>query len=394
MSGKLTETREALDLLKDQVGPVGGDADQALFPAVPGEQLIAPARNLMEWSAAQGLHFAFYDTTVYQWASKSREGTDGHAGINRAQLGLRANLAEIEGLGRMIGVAQLRYSSEVGGQPPLASQIGSPYTVDADYTTLTWRLLRLFLAQQLGSEELVVTVGKLNPNDYILSNPYAGDETSQFLAGPLDGSDAMPLGWNNYTLGAALQAQFTPATYLNTVLTSPAAGNNSGFDIDAIGDGGYWIGAEFGWVFNLPGGGPSRLCGGASLTNATDSAEVLSGSYANVWAMAHAEIREGFGVFGQWAWSDPTINSIESELMGGFLAQDIFGPKGGLAIGIGGGATIMSDGDQQNLIECFIRTQATPSMQFTIDLQYIPETVEDGGLEDVFIFGIRQTFTF
>lgn len=393
MSGKLAETRQALDLLHEQPGTLGQEPGDALMPRMYGEELLAPARNLMAWSAEQGLHFAFYDTTVYQWANKSLAGTDGHAGINRAQLGVRANIAETPGLGRTIALGQVRYSSVVGGEPPLASQVGSPYTVDSDYSLLTWRLMRLYIAQQLGSKDLVLTVGKLNPNDYMLSNPYAGDETSQFLAGPLDGSDAMPLGWNSYTLGMALQAQFTPATYLNVALTSPVAGNNTGFDVGAVGDGGYWVGAEFGWVFDLPGGGPSRLCGGLSLTNTNDAAVVLSGGYANAWAMAHAELREDLGVFAQWSWSDPTISTVESEVMAGFLAEDIFGPKGGVAIGVGGGTTIMSDGESQDLIECFLRTQATPSIQFSIDLQYIPQPAA-GGLEDVFIFGIRQTLTF
>ncbi len=394
MAGRLAEAAESLDLLQTQPGTLGSEANAALIDPMPGEQVLAPARNLMEWSAQRGIRWAAYDTTVYQWASRSQPDTPGEAGINRFQIGATAHLGDLLGLGKSIVVAQGRYSSVIGGTPPLSTQIGSPYAVDSDFSLTQWRLLRLYATQQLGSDDLLLTVGKINPNDYIFANPYAGDETSQFIAAPLDGSDALPAGFNNYTLGTALQWQPSAQTYINTVLTSPGAGASTGTGISDVGDGGYFLAVEAGYTIDLPRGGPSRWLAGASVTNTNMDFTVLNGNYASAWSILHAELRPDLGTFVQWSWSDPTINPIEMELMGGLLWTDILGTKGGLAMGLGGGTSIMSGGDSQEIVELFFRTQATPSIQFSIDLQYIPQTVQVPEQDDVFLFAIRQTLTF
>ncbi len=394
MAGRQAEAAESLELLRAQPGTLGSDANIALIDPMPGEQCLAPARNLMEWSAARGIRWAAYDTTVYQWANRSHPDTPGEAGINRFQIGATAHLGDLFDCGEGIVVAQGRYSSVIGGTPPLSTQIGSPYAVDSDFSLTQWRLLRLYATQQLGSDDLLLTVGKINPNDYIFTNPYAGDETSQFIAAPLDGSDALPSGFNNYTLGAVLQWQPSAQTYLNAAFTSPGAGESTGTGVSDLGDGGYWLAVEGGYTFDMPNGGPSRWLAGASVTNATMDFTVLDGNYASAWSILHAELRPDLGTFVQWSWSDPTVNTIEMELMGGLLWTDIFGAKGGLALGLGGGTSILSGGDSQEIVELFLRTQATPSIQFSVDLQYIPQTVEDPQLDDVFLFAIRQTLTF
>ncbi|MDA1106233.1 MAG: carbohydrate porin [Planctomycetota bacterium] len=394
MSVRLAETADTLDLLTYQPGSLGSEPDTAFIDPMPGEQLLAPARNLMEWSAGRGIQWAAYDTTIYQWASRSQPGTPGHAGINRFQLGATANLGDFFDWGKTIVVAQGRYSSAIGGMPPLASQIGSPYSVDADFSLTQLSLLRLFVTQQLGSDTLLLTVGKVNPNDYIFTNPYAGDETSQFIAAPLDGTDALPSGFNNYTLGAVLQWQPSAQTYINSALTSPGAGASTGTGVSEIGDGGYWLAVEGGYVFDLPGGGPSRWLAGASLTNTDMNFNVLDGNYASAWSILHAELHPDLGTFVQWSWSDPEVDSIQMELMGGLLWTDILGTKGGLTMGLGGGTSVMSGGGSQEIVELFFRTQVAPSVQFSIDFQYIPQTVDAPQQDDVFLFAIRQTLTF
>ncbi|MDA1008128.1 MAG: carbohydrate porin [Planctomycetota bacterium] len=392
--GSKESAAHALELLKEQPGTLGQPTDIALIDPFWPELAFSPVRNLMQYSADHGIKWAIYDTTVYQWANKYLPGYDGGSGINRFQVGLTVALGKIDGLGHTSFVAQGRVNSVLDGSPPLGEQIGSLVTLDADFSVASEKWLRLMLVQELGSPDVLATIGRIDPNDYIDGNPYANDETTLFLAAPLDGSDALPLGFQNYAPGAALQIQCTEWSYINTIITSPVGGLSDSTGFSDIPTGGFFVGSEFGFVLDYPGGGPSRIAAGGCLTNVNAVGDVLSEIRPGAWVLAHAELRPDFAAFAQWSYADPLVTTIQNEAMAGVYFTNLFGSKGAVAVGLGGGTSWAATGGSQDLIELFVRTQLTPSIQFTVDFQFIPKPINAPTLDDVFVVGLRTTVTF
>ena len=98
-------------------------------------------------------------------------------------------------------------------------------------------------------DRLTVSVGKINPNDYLALNLFASDETSQYLNTALDGNDVLPVGYQGYTEGIAVQFLPLDWVYFNMV-TSSASGTMGNYFEQSF-DKGIFIGVEGGLLLKL-----------------------------------------------------------------------------------------------------------------------------------------------
>ena len=125
-----------------------------------------------------GTTFDIYDSMVFQALSDSLPGTRSSEGTNRFNIRTDMKLLELDDRSHTQFTVQWRANNFMpANSQPLASSVGSPEGLNAQRTSFDTRLIRLTLAQGLMEDRLTVSVGKINPNDYLALNLFASDET-------------------------------------------------------------------------------------------------------------------------------------------------------------------------------------------------------------------------
>lgn len=282
--------------------------------------------------------------------------------------------------------------------------IGTDIVLDSNYTGLQGtRLVRVRYEQGRFDNRAMVFAGKINPNDYLLNNPFAGDETTQFLASMFDGSDATEAGFQGYMLGAGVMTVPFDCVYANFVATNPATAAYRSLGTEGLDSGLWWFGSEVGVIMNLFGDDsfPGKYCVGFNTTNSsytsTDLASAVTGN--GFWVMATEYLTEDVGVWGQFTYTDPQVALYKTEFTLGVSFENCFGRKRD-GFGIAWGYTTPPQGELgvQTVAEIYYRLQLTESIQITPDIQIVtnptdPLTGVAQG-NNVFVFGIRALVHF
>ena len=376
--------------------PVGMEGLDPLFPD-PLQPLVNPVRNAEEAASVYaGTRFDLYDSLVFQGVTDSLPGTRGTEATNRFNLRMDTKVLDWADGSHTRFTLQWRASNVMpSGSPPLAQSVGSPAGLNAQRTLFDTRLIRLMVTQGFCEDRVTVSLGKINPNDYIGLNLFASDETSQFLNTALDGNDVLPVGFQGYTEGAAFQLLPVNWFYVNGVLSSASGTNGYGFD-EAFRKG--WFGGlETGFILR-PFDRPLRLSASWSATNANEA--TLEGGpsvQGNGWTgLAQWLATDELGVWLQIAAADASVAySATSEGMAGFTLDDAFGRRGD-GIGLGGGWTTPLDDTlrTQGLVEGYWRVQVTGSLQLTFDLQLLLPAGSPQLGDAVLAGALRAKFTF
>ncbi len=380
-------------------GPV-----DALLPD-PFSYCFSPVRNLAIASQEQlGMRWDIYNVTVYQASTSSMPGFSDGEGVNRFNVRGDLKLWDFGGgaMGRI--TAQMRETDAFPQSSDLGTQVGTQITLDSNYTShLGTRLVRLRYEQGVLDNHVMFSVGKINPNDYVLNNPFAGDETTQFLASIFDGSDAAESGFQGYLLGTALLVVPFEGVYANFVATAPSTAATNGFGADLLGTGLWWFASEVGIVTDFLGDkdAPGRYSFGFNTTNCSyESSDLATSSSGNgFWVMATEYFTPDIGAWAQFTYCDPDVALYKSEFTAGLSLENCFGRKrDGFGVAFGYTTNPESGLGVQTVTELYYRLQVTNSVQLTPDIQVITNPTNpvagtnDGGT--IVVFGIRAMVHF
>ena len=380
-------------------GPVNGILPDPCGP------LFSPVRNVEIASQEQlGIRWDIYNVTVYQMASASLAGDSRDEGANRFNLRADLKLWDFGGgaMGRI--TAQMRQSNSFPTQTELGTAIGSDITLNSNFTGLYGtKLVRVRYEQGLLDNHVMGFVGKINPNDYLLNNPFAGDETTQFMASIFDGSDAAQSGFQGYLLGTGAMVVPVEGIYANFLVTNPSTASYRGLGTQGLGSGLWYFGSEVGLITDLFGDkdAPGKYSFGFSTTNAAyTSTSLADQEFGNgFWVMGTEYLTQDIGVWAQFTYCDPDVALYKTEFTMGLSMDECFGRKRD-GFGVAWGYTTAGESSLgvQTVTEIYYRLQLTDSIQITPDIQIITNPNDPiGGTSqgnNVFVFGIRALVHF
>ena len=214
----LTTEPVALELWTPRPAPLVRSNIEPLLGS-PLEPVMTPIRNIESWLGSNyGMNFGIYYTMLYQHVSDPVPGGARDIGTGRLDFNMVWNLWESPGVGHpgsghdghgLFGIL-VRQGNQIGvaNDVTTTGSVGSTQGLDSLYTGQFGgsATLNLFYYQQgFDDDRLVLSVGKLHPNQYIGLNFWANDESRQFLAGPFDGLQTIGDSHGSYQLGAAVQ---------------------------------------------------------------------------------------------------------------------------------------------------------------------------------------------
>jgi hypothetical protein len=228
--------------------PSGSEGVDPLLGS-PLQFLFDPIRLGQEALADRGLKLGIYELLVGQAVTDAAPGTRSALGSSRFDLRLDALAWRPEGLGTGRFCIQFRQNNAMpGGASDLANSVGSVTALDEPLASISTKLVRCHFSQGFLDDRLTVTVGKVNPEDYIGLNVFASDETSQFLANVFDGNDVLPVAYQAGTVGVVAQALVLPWLYVNAQCVS--AGNATEAYFEETFGSGYFVAGEVGVVLS------------------------------------------------------------------------------------------------------------------------------------------------
>ena len=443
----------SVDLEKPQPRPLGRPESDPLLGA-PLEPVLRPWRALQEASIEQfGLNTSAYYTLLYQHVTDPSVGMPNDFGTGRLDLNFVWNLWDSdhsadgtllkgnhEGHG-LLGVL-VRQGSQIGSPQSVTAQnsVGSLVGLDSLYSgpdggPATLNLL--YYQQGLFDDRLVVSAGKIHPNQYIGLNFWANDESRQFLAGAFDGIQPLGSSQGGYQLGFAVQAIPTESFFVNAVVTDALGRPDTMFS--TVDEGYIWTSTEVGMVLpfdeeNL--GGPTV----ATIIWAGQNLDALAQTPTRNWSNAVAlqwqgHLTDRLGYWAQGGWCEPRMSTIETSVSCGIGVERPFGRRGDLFgigfnwmkpssdIGTAGTAAGLfgasfnpipttfigtpwnetdvfadardgSNPGPQSMIEAFYRIQLTDSMQLTPDVQVVINPGVRNDVDTSVVFSLRLTTDF
>ena len=443
----------SVDLEKPQPRPLGRAASDPLLGA-PLEPILRPWRALQEASVEQfGLNTSAYYTLLYQHVTNPESGTPGNFGTGRLDLNFVWNLWDSdrssdgtlikgshEGHG-LLGIL-VRQGNQIGSPQSVTTQdaVGSIVGLDSAYSgpnggPVTLNLL--YYQQGWLDDRLVVSVGKIHPNQYIGLNFWANDESRQFLAGCFDGIQPLGASQGGYSPGVAIQAIPTESMFVNAVVTDALGKPDTMFS--TLGDGYIWTSAEVGMVLPFD----EKALGGPTVATVIWSGQnldALADAPTRQWSNAigfqwQGHMTDQLGYWAQGAWSQPRMSTVESSISCGIGVERPFGRRGDLFgvaynwmrpssdIGSPGTSTSLLGGPlspipatfigtpwnetdvfsnrrnnsnprPQSMVEAFYRIQLTESMQLTPDVQVVFNPGVRNDVDTSVVFSLRLTTDF
>lgn len=362
----------------------------------PLQFVFDPIRLGQEALADAGLKLGIYELLVGQAVTNAAPGTRSSAGSSRFDLRLDALAWRPEGLGAGRVCIQFRQNNVMPeGATDLSNSVGSVTVLDESLASISTKLVRAYFAQGFLDDRVTITVGKVNPEDYIGLNVFASDETSQFLANAFDGNDVLPVGYQAGTVGVVAQALVLPWLYVNAEYVS--AGNATQAYLEDTFGSGYFVAGEVGVVLS-PLDRPGRIsfawC--ASDENTTTLADDTK-TYGQGWVfVAQQFLNPELGVWFQAAGADDTVAySASDEVAVGITSQDAFGRRGdGWGVAFGRSNPVAAGEQMQNTIEAYYRLQVTGALQVTFDVQALVPPAGSVGDESAVAGAIRAKWTF
>jgi hypothetical protein len=185
--------RSHFDWSAPQPGSIAQPAATGVFADPLGFVADPMRRGLLYAQDEWGLRTDLYEALVLQAASDTLAGSRSTVGVSR--LNLRSDLLVYGdpgvGMGRI--TFQVRSNATMPGEASMSSAVGSASHLDEVRSSFDNQLVRLAWSQSFFNDRWIVSVGKLNPNDFVADNILANDETRQFLAQPFDGNSTWPV---------------------------------------------------------------------------------------------------------------------------------------------------------------------------------------------------------
>ncbi len=361
--------------------------------------VVTPVRNALAWGRDHGIRADVYEALAWQAASDTLPNTRSTAGGARFNARIDALLFRNAGEGQGHVTVQLRQNNQwPQGEGNISDSLASPVYLNELVSSRDTFLARAFYSQSMLDDRLSFTVGKINPNDYVGLNVFASDETTQYLAQQFDGNDVLPLPYQYYTPGTAVQAIATEWLAASAFVASAEGATDNWFDAKL--DSGYAVGAEANVLFELF-DLPARLSfawcgsdvGGPGAPNGIGSTDVWGNSYVGT---AQYFVTDRCGVFFQWAWAEDDIAGTSTNEGGaGITLDDAFGRVGdGAGVALGWSEPTDPALTTQGLLEAYYRMQVTGSLQVSLDVQVILPPTTDELSDPTVVGGIRAVIRF
>jgi len=371
------------------------------FDVMPGYESIF-ADTLAD-GLERGLRTDLYAAFVWQAASDTLPGKQSTIGAGRVNLRADALLFRNEGEGMGRFTAQVHLN---GVWPNLSDSIAASTGSITDLDELQSRhassLTRIGYTQSFLDDHLMLSAGKINPNDYVLTNIFANDESRQFLAQPFDGNSTWPVSFQDHSMGVGMLSLPTDWCFLNGFVAD-AAGTQSAWLGDEFG-GGYAVSGEFGLLAEIE-GLPTRLSFAWCGTDANAETVADNDSGNGLWGNAYGSIAQvllqpKFALWAQWSACDASVASnATQEVAIGMTIDDCFGREGdGFGAAIGWSkpkdAGSADDLDDQVLLECFYRLEVVKGVQISLDGQVLMPCANPGVDDPTVVGSARAMWEF
>jgi len=330
-------------------------------------------------------------TAVYQDVS---DGALGHGEAGDGDVFARWRLlGEEKGGWRGILGANAEGRHDFGDATPrdLGDSFGSLWRTTNTFGRQEFDLIQLWWEQHLFDDRVVVTAGKMDPDNYYNTNRYQSDSTA-FLSRAFSANPARFHPSNG--LGANAKGKIAGDFYaLVGFQDANAVKTDSPFE--TVDEGDWWGAIEGGWTpkFEKLGKGAYRLT--AWTVEALRDAGVPSDhGYA---LSCDQEVGRGFVPFFRAAIADGDVTGVDRFVCGGVGLEGVFGTDKDLTgFGLSYGEPSDAVRDSQWGGEVFHRFQVSPDIQFTIGYQYIHSPADDtvAGDDPVHVFELRVRVTF
>ncbi|MCU0726925.1 MAG: carbohydrate porin [Planctomycetes bacterium] len=338
-----------------------------------------------------GLQIGLTYTAVYQRAS---DGDAKDAAGGDLDLIARWRLFGEKDSGyRGILGANGEYRHDFGEIPPreLADTYGSLWRTVNGFGLQDPAVVQYWWEQHLFDDALVVTLGKLDADNYYNTNRYQSDSTA-FLSRMFSSNIARNHPGNG--LGFNFRVKLGTAFYV-TAGAQDANGDKERSGFGTIDDHEFFSAVEGGWTptFEGLGKGAHRL----TLWHSDSRDDAMAPSDKGVGLSCEQEIGGGVVPFLRAAWAEGDVTGVERFVGGGIGLEGLLRAKEDLTgIGIGWGDPADHLYHGQWGIEVFHRFQLTPDIQFTMGYQYICDPVKAGGghHDPVGVFSLRVRIAF
>jgi|GEM_PF-1130945 len=378
---RMVETR--VDLNTPINAPFGFAPASPLFPD-PFELPLRPMRSLERFLYEQGSTMSnIYYSLVLQSVSRTLANQGNIGGVGRLDANFLTVLAQTQGMGTT-AIQVLFRQGNVVGQPTNWSAQGASgtwFNMNALNQGNLSTLNIFSFSQGFADDRIVVSAGKMHPNQFFMLNFYANDESRQFMNLAFDGNDVFQPAQGAYCPGVQLQTIPFEDFYINAGIYDIA--DNQGTAFQNINNGLYWAGAELGWTpnflgtfsrFNVTFGTSNQGSQAYSNGNFTGTKQTNS----MVGCMAQQQIGDGVGLFAEYGLGNSTNASASQELS---IGLSLTRPFGRLDDDVGfayswaaptnsyGNLPPTNSPPTVNTMEMFYRLQITNSMQLSPDLQ-------------------------
>ncbi|MFM7052283.1 MAG: carbohydrate porin [Planctomycetota bacterium] len=381
--------------------PEAGDEArwQKLSRACIGLDVMPGYDSSFAGDIARGLRTNAYAAFVWQAASDALPDERSTIGAGRLNLRVDALLFRHEGEGMGRVTAQVHVN---GVWPDLSDSMQASTGAITDLDELASRhpstLSRLAYTQTFFDDRLMLSIGKIGPNDFVMSNLFANNEASQFLAQAFDGNSVWPVCFQNHTVGAGIVSLPADWCFLNGFLVD-AAGTESPWLGDAFGDG-FAVSAEAGLIGELE-GLPVRLsfawCGTDATADTVSDRDSGDGLWGNAYgSIAQILIQPKFALWAQWSASNRSVASdAASEVAIGTTIDDCFGRAGdGFGAAIAWSTPTDETLDDQILLECYYRLQVAKGVQISLDGQVLMPSATAALNDPTVIGSVRAMWEF
>jgi porin len=250
-------------------------------------------------------------------------------------------------------------------------------------------LTQCWWEQHLAADRVVVTIGKIDPDNYYNKNRYQSDSTAfmsqAFSANPARKHPSNGLGINGLVKVAK---DFYATAGVND---ANGAKDKSGFH--TIDEGDLFGAVEGGWTPTFEGRGK----GAYRLTLWTIENATIAGSDDDhgVAVSCEQEITKQIVPFLRAAWSDGDATGVSRFVSGGVGLEGLVRKADLTGIGVGWGDPKV-DTRKQTGFEAFHRFQLAPDVQLTLGYQYIidPSFAPSSNHDPVGVFEIRVRIEF
>lgn len=340
---------------------------------------------------AMGLKIGAAYTTAYQRAS---DGDEKDAASGDADLFARWRVfgGPKDGTRSMLGVNS-EYRHDFGEQVPrdLSGQFGSLWRTTNGYGVQDPEITQAWWEQHLAEDKLVITVGKLDADNFYNEYRYQSDSkafmSKAFSSNPARMHPGNGLGFNVLTRVAN--------DWYVSVGAQDANGNKAKSGFHTIDEGDWFSAVEGGWTptFENLGKGAYRL----ELWH-TDAASIEGfPSDRGIAISCEQEVGKSYVPFFRAAWSDGDATGVTDFVAAGIGLEGVVRGKQDLTgIAVAWGRPSDSAFGDQVSGEVFHRFQLTPDIQLTLGYQYYvdPSFAPSSNDDPVGVFEIRVRIEF